>query len=111
MEDVDLISFLKVKASRGLLGNNQVPQNAFTVTVNNSDGYSIVYGPYGSSTIHQGASITTLVEPLLRWEIVEEYDAGIEAVMLNNKLNVDLGYYRRMTRSAFTIMPARCDGP
>ena len=105
MDGVDLFNFLKVKASWGLLGNNQVPQNAFTVTVNNWDGYSLVYGPYGSSMISQGASITSLVEPLLRWEIVEEYDLGIEAVMFNNQLNVDLGYYRRMTHSAIFPVP------
>lgn len=105
MSDIEFINFLKVKASWGLLGNNQVPQNAYTVTVNNSDGYSIVYGPYGSSTISQGASITSLVEPLLRWEKVEEYDVGIEALMLDNRLNMDLGYYRRMTRSAIFPVP------
>ena len=105
LENLEMINFLKVKASWGLLGNNQIPQNAFTVTVNTWDGYSVVYGPYGSSTIHQGASITSLVEPLLRWEIVEEYDAGIEAVMMDNRLNLDLGYYRRMTRSAIFPVP------
>jgi len=105
LENVEIINFLKVKASWGLLGNNQVPQNAYTVTVNNWDGYSVVYGPYGSSTIHQGASITSLVEPLLRWEVVEEYDAGIEAVMFNRHLNMDLGYYRRMTRAAIFPVP------
>lgn len=105
MQNVDLFDFLKVKASWGLLGNNQVPQNAFTVTVNNWAGYSVVYGPYGSSAISRGASITSLVEPLLRWEIVEEYDAGIEALMLDNRLNVDLGYYRRMTHAAIFPVP------
>ena len=105
MVNVETINFLKVKASWGLLGNNQVPQNAYTVTVNNWDGYSVVYGPYGSSTIHQGASITSLVEPLLRWEVVEEYDVGIEAVMFNRHLNMDLGYYRRMTRAAIFPVP------
>lgn len=105
MDGVDIFNFLKVKASWGLLGNNQVPQNAFTVTVNNSDNYAVVYGPYGSSLISRGASITSLVEPLLRWEIVEEYDLGIEAVMFNNQLNVDLGYYRRMTHSAIFPVP------
>ncbi len=88
-----------------MLGNNQVPQNAYTVTVNSWDGYSIVYGPYGSSTIGQGASITSLVEPLLRWETVGEYDAGVEAVMFNNRLSADLGYYRRMTHSAIFPVP------
>jgi TonB-linked SusC/RagA family outer membrane protein len=105
MSGVEAVDFLKVKASWGLLGNNQVPQNAFTVTVNNWDGYSVVYGPYGSSTIAQGGSITSLVEPMLRWEIVEEYDAGIEAVMFDNHLNLDLGYYRRMTKAAIFPVP------
>lgn len=105
IDNIDLINFLKVKASWGMLGNNQIPQNAFTVTVNNNDLYSLVYGPYGSSTISQGASITSLVEPLLRWEVVEEYDAGIESVMFNNHLNLDLGYYRRMTHAAIFPVP------
>jgi TonB-linked SusC/RagA family outer membrane protein len=105
MKNIEFIDFLKVKASWGMLGNNQVPQNAFTVTVNNWGGYSVVYGPYGSSTISQGASITSLVEPLLRWEVVEEYDAGIEALLFDNHLNVDLGYYRRMTKSAIFPVP------
>jgi len=104
-DGVNSIDFLKVKASWGILGNNQVPQNAYTVTVNNWGGYSVVYGPYGSSTIHQGASITSLVEPLLRWEIVEEYDLGIESLMLDYRLNLELGMYRRMTRAAIFPVP------
>ena len=103
--DIGFISFLKLKASWGMLGNNQVPQNAYTVTVNTWDGYSVVYGPYGSSTISPGASITSLVEPLLRWEIVEEFDVGLEGVMVNDHLNVDLGFYRRMTKSAIFPVP------
>lgn len=102
---VDFIDFMKIKTSWGVLGNNQVPQNAFTVTVNNWDGYSIVYGPYGSSAIAPGASITSLVEPLLRWETVEEFDAGIELLMMNNRLTADLGFYRRMTTSAIFPVP------
>lgn len=102
---VAFIDFLKLKTSWGVLGNNQVPQNAYTVTVNNWGGYSVVYGPYGSSAISTGASITSLVEPLLRWEIVEEFDAGLEALMLNDHLNVDFGFYRRMTKSAIFPVP------
>jgi TonB-linked SusC/RagA family outer membrane protein len=103
--NVNAVDFLKVKASWGVLGNNQVPQNAYTVTVNNWGGYSIVYGPYGSSTISQGASITSLVEPQLHWETVEEFDAGIEALAFNDHLNADLGFYRRMTKSAIFPVP------
>jgi TonB-linked SusC/RagA family outer membrane protein len=104
-DNISFINFLKAKTSWGVLGNNQVPQNPYTVTVNNWDGYSIVYGPYGSSTIYTGASITSLVEPQLRWETVKELDAGIEALLMDYRLNLELGYYRRMTEAAIFPVP------
>ncbi len=105
IKDLGIFDFLKVKASWGVLGNNQVPQNAYTVTVNNNPNYSLVYGPYGSSAISGGASITSVVEPLLRWETVEEYDIGIEALMVNSKLNLDFDFYHRVTKSAIFPVP------
>ena len=105
IRDLGLFDFLKVKASWGKLGNNQVPQNAYTVTVNNADMYSVAYGPFGSTSISQGGSITSLVEPLLRWEVVEEVDLGFEALLLDYKLNIDFDFYNRITKSAIFPVP------
>jgi len=105
IKDLGIFDFLKLKASWGKLGNNQVPQNAYTLTVNNADLYSVVYGPFGSTNISEGGSVTSLVEPLLRWEVVEEYDAGFEALMINYNLSVDFGFYRRLTKSAIFPVP------
>ncbi len=105
MKDLGMFDFLKVKASWGVLGNNQVPQNAYTLTVNNWGGYSVAFGPYGSPSIAQGASITSVVEPLLRWETVEEFDVGIEALTLDSRLNVDFDFYHRVTKSAIFPVP------
>jgi TonB-linked SusC/RagA family outer membrane protein len=100
MDNLNFIDFLKLRASWGELGNNNVPQNAYTVTVNTAQQYSIVYGPYGSSLISQGASITSIVEPLLKWESVKEFDGGFEALLLNSRLNLEMDYYHRMTENA-----------
>lgn len=105
MSGVSQINFLKLRTSWGILGNNNVPQNAYTVTVNNWGGYSIVYGPYGSTIINQGASITSIVEPLLKWETVKEVDAGFEALMFDSRLNLEFDFYRRMTKNAIFPVP------
>jgi len=105
MTNISQINFLKLRTSWGILGNNNVPQNAYTVTVDNWGGYSIVYGPYGSTLISQGASITSIVEPLLKWETVEEVDAGLEALMFGSRLNVEFDFYRRMTKNAIFPVP------
>jgi TonB-linked SusC/RagA family outer membrane protein len=105
LSEVKSLNYLKVRASWGYLGNNNVPQNAYTVTVNSSPMYSIVYGPYGSTAISNGASITSIVEPLLLWEIVEEFDAGVEATLFNNQLNLELDYYHRITKDAIFPVP------
>ncbi len=105
IKDLGIFDFLKIKTSWGKLGNNQVPQNAYTLTVNNADLYSVVYGPFGNTNISQGGSVTSLVEPLLRWEVVEEYDAGFEALMMDYRLSTDFGFYRRLTKSAIFPVP------
>jgi len=100
-----IVDYLKIRASWGYLGNNNVPQNAYTVTVNNDGMYSMVFGPYGNTSINTGASITSLVEPLLLWEIVEEFDGGVEAILLENQLNIELDYYHRVTHNAIFPVP------
>jgi TonB-linked SusC/RagA family outer membrane protein len=105
MQNQEIFDFLKVKASWGVLGNNQVPQNAYTLTVNNDPLYSLVYGIYGSTSVATGASITSVVEPLLKWETVEEFDVGIEALLLNSKLDVDFDFYHRVTKNAIFPVP------
>ena len=36
----------------------------------------------------------------MKWEVVEEWNAGINFITLNNRLNIDVDYYHRMTNNA-----------
>jgi TonB-linked SusC/RagA family outer membrane protein len=105
MQNSNVFDFFKLRASWGILGNDNIPFNASIVTVDNWGGYSIVYGPWNNTNISQGASITSVVEPLLKWEIVEEYDAGLEVLLLDSRLNIEFDFYRRMTKDAIFPVP------
>ncbi len=100
MKKVKGLDFLKARASWGKLGNDKIPQNAYTLTANTDARYSAIFGPYGSNVVSPGANITTAVQPKLKWEIVEESDAGFEAAFLRSRLNITADYYHRLTKNA-----------
>ncbi|GBU08276.1 SusC/RagA family TonB-linked outer membrane protein [Bacteroidales bacterium] len=99
------IDYLKLRASWGIMGNNNVPQNAYRTVVNSGGEFSTVFGPWGSANISQGANITAIKESTLTWETVREYDLGFEIKMLNSRLDFELDYYHRTTRDAIFPFP------
>ncbi len=105
MLNVAPVDFLKLRASFGVLGNSDISQNAYTQTVNTYGGYSVVYGPYGSTNISQGGSITSIVEPLLLWEVIREFNVGLDGILLDRRLNAELDYYYRVTQNAIFPVP------
>ncbi|MFZ5939236.1 MAG: SusC/RagA family TonB-linked outer membrane protein [Bacteroidota bacterium] len=105
MDNVNIFDFLKLKASWGVLGNSDIPQNVYTLTVNTSSDYWVIYGPYGSGNISQGKSITSVVPPQLMWESLEEINTGFESKLFANRMTLDIEYYRRMTKNAIFPYP------
>ena len=85
------ISNLKLKASIGRLGNQEIGNYPYqSVYVN---GYNY---PFGSS-LAQGVAITTAVDPTLHWETTRTYDIGIEGNFWNRLLTFDINYFNRFT--------------
>jgi len=105
MDNVSNINFLKFKASWGLLGNDDIPDNVYTLTVSQGSEYWVVYGPYTSSTISLGKTIASVVPPDLKWEILEELNTGFEASLFQDRMSLDIEYYRRMTHDAIFPYP------
>ena len=90
MQNVSFISNLKLRGSYGRTGNQEIG--------------SYVTQSYISTTnvILNGASNTGLYpssvgNPDLKWETTDQYDAGIEFGLLNNRINVDFDYYHKLT--------------
>ncbi|WP_086593954.1 SusC/RagA family TonB-linked outer membrane protein [Hymenobacter crusticola] len=103
LKESSVFNFLKLRASYGLLGNSQVPNN---IAVSVVDFYPTYAGFFGiPSTPITGANISTLAAGRVRWEKVREADAGLEMGFINNQLSVELDYYNRRTIDAVFPVP------
>ena len=98
MQSQTLFDNLKLRASWGKVGNASVPANLSTVAVNQSNALIAIYG--NPPTTSAGASIDQIPPPATYWEKNVGTDVGIEAAMLHNKLNIEVGYYKRKTEDA-----------
>jgi TonB-linked SusC/RagA family outer membrane protein len=103
LQNSSVFNFLKLRASYGVLGNNQVANNISVLRASYLPGYTAFRGI--NSLPYTGASIDTQVPPELRWENVRETDIGLEMRFLNNRLSAELDYYNRRTVDAVFPVP------
>lgn len=92
-ESLDWFSNLKVKASLGVLGNNNIGNYPYQSVYVLGANQNYVFG----GTYTQGASITTYVDPDLKWERTRTTDVGIETGFFNNRLTFNATYFYRKT--------------
>lgn len=85
-------SDLKLRASFGSIGNQDVPANAFLSTIKQGTSEWLVDGkqlPY--------FGMPNAISPILTWERVSTYDVGVDMRFFNNKLGLTFDWYRRIT--------------
>ena len=87
---------LKLRASYGELGNQNVPFNIITATTGSGGFYA--FGP--NQDLQQGITITGTVEEDLTWETTNEINLGVEYTLLDNKLSGEIDYYKRVNSNA-----------
>jgi TonB-dependent starch-binding outer membrane protein SusC len=89
---VDAISYLKLRASYGQMGNDQVFYNGALQEY----AFLSTYG-FGSYPINGGVATTlletVLANPNFTWERANNYNIGLDATLLKNKLDVTLEYF------------------
>lgn len=91
------ISELKLKASWGVLGNQNISNYPYqnTLIVNNTDGSGTTYSFGG--VVYQGVARTSIVDSTLHWESTRTTDVGLEAGLWQNKLTFSATYFDRYT--------------
>ena len=102
MQNQNLINFLKVRASWGRLGNNNIPANSSIIV--GTTGPSTT-GIFGGNNAVPGLTFSTVYNNFLIWENLEEYDAGTELYTFASRLNLELDYYNRITHNAVFNAP------
>ncbi len=88
------VSFLKLRASWGVNGNDRIQPLAFASTIENVFTY-----PFGQEqTLNTGASLATPPNPNIRWEESVQIDLGVEFRLWNDKLTGELDVYKKNTK-------------
>src|SRR5690606_14133068 len=90
-ENIELITELKLRASWGQLGNQNIGTYPFASTI--ALGQDFLFGGTPSS----GAAQLALANTDISWETTETSNLGIDLGMLNNRLTLSGEYYIRNT--------------
>lgn len=108
MANQELINYLKIKGSWGVLGteNTGVDVNTYYpsypgLTTNGS----AVFGP--NETIIPGYTMIYLTSPDLNWEKTYAWEAGFEMNILKNRLRIEPVYYRKKTADIIVMLAPR----
>ena len=92
------IDFLKIRASYGLVGNDVIGPGEFDLKPTER-----LYAYFGTNRV-EGATVTAIKDPNLKWEVVHEFDIGFELTALKGRLTAEVDYYnKKATNALFTI--------
>jgi len=87
---------LKLRASYGQLGNQNVPLNIVTATTGAGGFYA--FGP--NQALQQGITITGTIQENLSWEVTEEVNIGLEYALFDYRLTGEIEAYQRVNTNA-----------
>lgn len=112
LKDVDLISTLKLRASWGKAGNDQINEYAYVSNVYTggyTGGENLIIYPFGIdnsllSTAY-GATVNTLPSTKIRWEETTTRGLGIDVGFLDDQLGLTLDYYDKITNGILVPVP------
>ncbi|HEY0108939.1 MAG TPA: SusC/RagA family TonB-linked outer membrane protein, partial [Fibrella sp.] len=91
LKDYRHISFAKIRASYGIIGNNNIGNYTSYALVNNTT--NAVFG----NTVATGAVVTSLANPNLGWETTKQFDVGLDLGLLNDRVQFVYDFYTKNT--------------
>nr|WP_321228003.1 TonB-dependent receptor [uncultured Psychroserpens sp.] len=86
-EDINSVNFLKLRASYGILGNDQIGNNGYVSLLNGEATYIF------DNALVQGQAIGVLPNPDLQWEEAKKFDVGMDMKFFNNRVDITADYF------------------
>lgn len=99
MENATNINMLKIRASYGVNGNQEIGNYSYSDQI--SANYNYPFG--GVST--GGYTLSVYGNEDIRWETSNQVDAGFDLRMLNNRLSLTADYYYKITSNMLNKSP------
>lgn len=95
MQDISLLSFLKLRASWGSLGNERIGNYPYQSTMGYA--HALFYQGHEVVSAQTAAQWAYAIEDI-SWETTESLDFGFDAVFFDNRFHVTADYYRKKTK-------------
>ena len=105
MKHTDWLTNLKLRASWGLNGNDNIGDFRYAVYMSAGNNYVFGSGANGSESLANGSKPNGLANPDVKWEESRQVDVGLDFGFLNNKLTLTADYYNKLTRDMLYDLP------
>lgn len=92
MQSISFLSDLKLRASYGVNGNNNLPNDYASLATIGSAGY--VFGTTQTGAVGQAPNV--LANPDLKWEKSQTYDFGVDFGFFRNRITGSFDYYNKL---------------
>lgn len=104
MKDISQVQDLKLRASWGQTGNqevtNKITQASYSLS--SASGYYL----YNDLNLVNGVTVNRTANPDLKWEMVEQLNIGLDFTLFKGKLYGSLEYYNKTTKDPILNIPS-----
>ncbi|WP_026708218.1 SusC/RagA family TonB-linked outer membrane protein [Flavobacterium frigidarium] len=81
------VNFMKLRASYGTLGNDQIPNNGYVSLLSGEATYVF------NGSLVNGTATGQIANPDLKWEEARKFDVGVDMKLFNNKVSLVADYF------------------
>lgn len=99
MQDINWLSSLKLRASWGKLGNQEIGNYAYTSTLSAQGNY------YFGNTKYIGLKTSKIANENIKWETTTITDFGLDASFWQNRINIVFDWYDKTTSDILLQLP------